>query len=118
MSSVYHRTMGEGKPVVLLHGFCESNQIWGVFANLLAQRCHLIIPDLPGFGKSELLRGSFSLDDVGRTLWQWLDSISVKNPVIVGHSLGGYVTLAMTDQRPDDIAGFSLFHSTAKADTA
>lgn len=117
MSSIYYRTMGEGKPVVLLHGFCESNQIWGVFANLLAQRCHLIIPDLPGFGKSELLPGSFSLDDVGRTLWQWLDSISVKDPVIVGHSLGGYVTLAMTDQRPDDIAGFSLFHSTAKADT-
>ena len=117
MSSVYHRTMGEGKPVVLLHGFCESNQIWGVFANLLSQKCHLIIPDLPGFGKSELLPGAFSLDDVADTLWTWLDGLSIKDPVIVGHSLGGYVTLAMTNQRTESVAGFSLFHSTAKPDT-
>jgi pimeloyl-ACP methyl ester carboxylesterase len=117
MTSVYYRTMGDGAPVVLLHGFCESNQIWGVFANLLAQRCRLIIPDLPGFGKSELPPSPLSVDSVGEILWQWLDSIPVKNPVIVGHSLGGYVTLAMTNQRPDAVAGFSLFHSTAKADT-
>jgi pimeloyl-ACP methyl ester carboxylesterase len=117
MSSVYHRTMGEGKPVVLLHGFCESNQIWGVFANLLAQKCKLLIPDLPGFGKSELPPTPFSIDDIGEILWQWLDGLSIKNPVIVGHSLGGYVTLAMVNQRPDAVAGFSLFHSTAKPDT-
>jgi pimeloyl-ACP methyl ester carboxylesterase len=118
MSSVYYRTMGKGKPVVLLHGFCESNQIWGVFANLLAQKCQLIIPDLPGFGKSELPSTPLSIESVGEILWEWLDSLSIKDPVLVGHSLGGYVTLAMTSQRPDSVAGFSLFHSTAKADTA
>jgi len=117
MSSIYYRTMGQGKPVVLLHGFCESNQIWGVFANLLAQKCQLIIPDLPGFGKSELPPTPFSIADIGEIIWRWLDSISIKNPVIVGHSLGGYIALAMTDQRASAVAGFSLFHSTAKADT-
>lgn len=117
MTSVAYRTMGNGKPVVLLHGFCESNQIWGVFANLLAQRCRLLIPDLPGFGASQLLKTPISIDAVGETMWQWIDSIGVKDPVLVGHSLGGYVALAMTHQRPEDVAGFSLFHSTAKADT-
>lgn len=117
MSSVSYRTMGKGKPVVLLHGFCESNQIWGVFANLLAQKCQLFVPDLPGFGASELPTTPFSIDNVGEIMWQWLDSINVKNPVIIGHSLGGYVTLAMTYQRAAEVAGFSLFHSTAKADT-
>jgi pimeloyl-ACP methyl ester carboxylesterase len=109
--------MGSGKPVVLLHGFCESNQIWGVFANLLSQRCHLLIPDLPGFGKSALPPTPFSIDNIAELIWQWLDEINIKNPVIVGHSLGGYVTLAMTHQRSDEVAGFSLFHSTAKPDT-
>jgi len=118
MSSVSFRTMGTGKPVVLLHGFCETNQIWGVFANLLAQRCQLFIPDLPGFGASGLPTTPFSIDKIAEIMWQWLDSIDVKTPVIVGHSLGGYVTLGMTHQRPDDVAGFSLFHSTAKADTS
>jgi len=117
MSSVHFRTMGSGNPVVLLHGFCESNQIWGVFANLLAQHCQLIVPDLPGFGKSQLPSPSFSIDSIGEAMWQWLDGMGVKNPVIVGHSLGGYVALAMTHQRDKDVAGFSLFHSTAKADT-
>ena len=117
MTSVAYRTMGVGKPVVLLHGFCESNKIWGVFANLLAQRCKLFIADLPGFGTSQLPTTPFSIDTVGEIMWQWLDSIEVKDPIIVGHSLGGYVTLAMVDQRPDNVAGFSLFHSTAKADT-
>ena len=117
MNSVYYRTMGSGPPVVLLHGFCETNQIWGVFANLLAQRCKLIIPDLPGFGASALPPSSFSLDSVGELMWEWLDSIDVQRPVLVGHSMGGYISLAMTHQRPDSVAGFSLFHSTAKADT-
>ncbi|MEI9919028.1 MAG: alpha/beta hydrolase [Bacteroidota bacterium] len=118
MSSIYHRTIGEGKPVVLLHGFCESNQIWGVFANLIAQKSQVIIPDLPGFGSSKLPSTQISIDSVADILWQWLDSISVKDPIIVGHSLGGYVSLAMTNQRPDSVSGFSLFHSTAKADSS
>jgi pimeloyl-ACP methyl ester carboxylesterase len=59
----------------------------------------------------------FSIEDIGQLLWQFLDNLSIKDPVIVGHSLGGYVTLAMTNQRPEAVSGFSLFHSTAKADT-
>jgi pimeloyl-ACP methyl ester carboxylesterase len=110
--------MGNGKPVVLLHGFCESNQIWGVFATLLSQRCQLIVPDLPGFGASKLPATPFTIDRAAEIMWQWLDSIGIKHPVLIGHSMGGYVTLAMTEQRPDSVAGFSLFHSTAKADTA
>lgn len=117
MTPVSYRTMGNGSPVVLLHGFCESNKIWGVFANLLSQRCKLFIPDLPGFGASQLPPTPVSIDQVGEIMWQWLDSIDVKMPVIVGHSLGGYVSLAMTHQRPEATAGFCLFHSTAKADT-
>lgn len=117
MSSIHYRTMGTGKPVVLLHGFCESHQIWGVFANLLSQRCQLIIPDLPGFGQSELPSTPISIDQVGEIMWQWLDSINIKDPILVGHSLGGYVSLAMTHQRQENVSGFSLFHSTAKADT-
>lgn len=120
MSQINYRTLGSPvagvTPVVLLHGFCESNEIWGVFANLVAQKFQVIIPDLPGFGKSELPK-DVSIDGVASIMWQWLDQMKIKNPVLIGHSLGGYVTLAMASQRPDDVAGFSLFHSTAKPDT-
>lgn len=117
MSSINFRMMGSGSPVVLLHGFCETNQIWGVFANLIAQRFRVIIPDLPGFGSSELLPVPFTLEQVGEQMWNWLDEQKVQNPILVGHSLGGYVTLAMTHQRPEAVGGFCLFHSTAKPDS-
>lgn len=117
MSSIHYRTLGTGQPVVLLHGFCESNQIWGVYANLLSQRCQLIIPDLPGFGNSELPPAPFTIDAIAERLWQWLDQLEIKRPVLIGHSLGGYVTLAMTHQRMGSVPGFALFHSTAKPDT-
>jgi pimeloyl-ACP methyl ester carboxylesterase len=109
--------MGTGQPVVLLHGFCETNQIWGVFANLLSQRCRLLIPDLPGFGESKLPTTPFTIDKIADLMWQWLTELGITNPVIVGHSLGGYVALAMANQRPQAVPGFSLFHSTAKADS-
>lgn len=117
MTSIHHRTLGNGRPVVLLHGFCETNQIWGVFANLLSQHCQLIIPDIPGFGHSELPPTPFSIDDIGERMWWWLDELKVKNPILIGHSMGGYITLAMTHQRPASVPGFALFHSTAKPDT-
>lgn len=117
MSSIHHRTLGSGRPVVLLHGFCETNQIWGVFANLLSQHCQLIIPDIPGFGNSELPPTPFTLEAIGERMWQWLDGLNVKDPVLIGHSMGGYITLAMTQQRQKSVPGFALFHSTAKPDT-
>jgi pimeloyl-ACP methyl ester carboxylesterase len=114
---IHHRVLGTGTPVLLLHGFCENNQIWGVFANMLSQRFQVIIPDLPGFGKSTLPATDFTIDDIGRQLWDWIDELKIKNPVIVGHSLGGYIALAMANQRMTEVPGFCLMHSTAKADT-
>ncbi len=114
---IYHRTLGSGPPVLLLHGFCESNQIWGVFANILAQRFEVIMPDLPGFGKSTLPATPFTIDSVATQMWEWLDELGVGNPVIVGHSLGGYIALSMVHQRMEEVPGFCLLHSTAKKDT-
>lgn len=117
MSSIFHRSLGKGTPVVLLHGFCESNEIWGPFADELSQSCQVFIPDLPGFGKSEPIPAPFTIDDVARRVWEWADHLGLKQPFVVGHSLGGYVTLAMAEQRPNDLGGICLFHSTARADT-
>jgi pimeloyl-ACP methyl ester carboxylesterase len=114
---IHYRTLGTGTPVILLHGFCESNEIWGVFANMLAQRCKVIIPDLPGFGKSTLPPTPFSIGDIATRMWQWIDELGIKNPIVVGHSLGGYVALSMAHQRITEIPGLCLMHSTAKPDT-
>lgn len=108
---------GEGIPVVLLHGFCERKEIWNHFIPALAKEAKVIAFDLPGFGKNKALDADISIDYVAELVEIFLKSIEVRQAIIVGHSLGGYVTLALADQFPQLFSGLCLFHSTAKADS-
>jgi pimeloyl-ACP methyl ester carboxylesterase len=49
-SKIFYRTIGNGKPVVLLHGFAEDGDVWKNQIEFLKECCYLIIPDLPGSG--------------------------------------------------------------------
>jgi pimeloyl-ACP methyl ester carboxylesterase len=117
MESIFFKDQGNGFPIVLLHGFCETHQIWDGVASELAKDFRVITPDLPGFGKSQLLLQSFSIDDIGELLAEWLISQAINNPVVIGHSLGGYVALAMAQKRTVSLSGLGLFHSTPLADS-
>lgn len=108
---------GSGFPVVLIHGFCETSEIWNDFAAALSKNYRVLTPDLPGFGGSPLPSGDFSIDDIGEMVFQWLQEQGITKTVIIGHSLGGYVTLALTKKHPEIVRGFGLFHSTAFADS-
>jgi pimeloyl-ACP methyl ester carboxylesterase len=76
-----------------------------------------LIPDLPGFGNSPMLKKPFTISAVATALIEWLESLKIENAVLIGHSLGGYVALAMAKQRPTLFNGIGLFHSTAEADS-
>jgi pimeloyl-ACP methyl ester carboxylesterase len=114
---IYCDDRGAGaRPLVLLHGFCETREIWNGLAHQLAPKYRVLTPDLPGFGSSDALPDGFDLDAVAAALWQWIDNMQLKLPVVVGHSLGGYVALAMAEQKNKALGGLGLFHSTAAAD--
>jgi pimeloyl-ACP methyl ester carboxylesterase len=108
---------GKGIPMVLLHGFPFNHTIWDSFVNELSKSFRVITPDLPGFGKSEALPGNFTINDVAGALLPWLEKIQVNKPIIVGHSLGGYVALALVKLKPGICSGLVLFHSTAYPDS-
>jgi pimeloyl-ACP methyl ester carboxylesterase len=117
MEPIFFKDQGKGFPIILLHGFCEDHQIWDGFAEELAKDFRVITPDLPGFGQSQLPPQPFTMDDVGDQLSDWLSKLKINKPVIIGHSLGGYVALAMAQKHPDSLSGLGLFHSTAFADS-
>ena len=117
MSEINYSEHGSGKPVVLLHGFCESGAMWDDLVNQLSRQYRLLVPDLPGFGQSPLPEGDFSIDDIGQMVMQWLEELNIAKSAIIGHSLGGYVALAMAKQKPSGLKGLGLFHSTAFEDT-
>jgi pimeloyl-ACP methyl ester carboxylesterase len=116
-AGVFYTDQGTGFPVLLIHGFCETHQIWDSFSDKLSQDFRVLCLDLPGFGKSKLLDEPFSIADVGEKVIECLRALKIDSCISIGHSLGGYVTLAMVHQDPDLFKSFGLFHSTAYPDT-
>lgn len=116
-SGVFYTDQGKGFPILLIHGFCETHEIWSAFSKELSKDFRVLTIDLPGFGNSKLLNSSFSIADVASNVLEWLGELQIKSCVAIGHSLGGYVTLAIAEQEPEVLKAFGLFHSTAYADT-
>jgi pimeloyl-ACP methyl ester carboxylesterase len=116
--NIFSKIRGKGRPLIFLHGFPMHQGIWDTFSDHFIAANTVVTPDLPGFGKSEGMKGEFSLDDVATAVLSFIETHKVLQPVVVGHSLGGYVALAMVAKRPDLISGLVLFHSTALADSA
>ena len=114
----YHE--GNGDIIVLLHGFGEDKSIWKHQIDFLKNYFQLIVPDLPGTGKSRLLQSSnIQIEDYADWLYQFLKNVISPNSkiVLLGHSMGGYITLAYAKKYPENLSGFGLIHSTAFADS-
>jgi pimeloyl-ACP methyl ester carboxylesterase len=80
------------KTVMLVHGFAEDHSVWDEQVKHLEKNCKLIVPDLPGSGKTELTDGS--MEGMADHLKRILDDQSISSCIMIGHSMGGYVTLA------------------------
>ncbi|WP_420388160.1 alpha/beta fold hydrolase [Roseivirga sp.] len=117
MPAINFRVQGQGIPVILIHGFCENLTMWNNIAAPLSEHYQIYSIDLPGFGKSELPTNNISLELVAEILKDWAIAQGIDEAVWIGHSLGGYVGLALADLFPETIKGFGLIHSTAFADT-
>lgn len=119
MAHIHFNEKGDpnGHPVILIHGFPFNSSMWNEFSQELDPRLRIILMDLPGFGSSELLPGNFSIDDVAVALIKKIRESGITDCILVGHSLGGYVALAMVRTDPGIFSGLVLFHSTAFADS-
>lgn len=110
---------GLGITVVLIHGFAETGEVWKYQKPVLEQHCRLIIPDLPGSGSSGALTGEeISIDDYADCIEAILKQEGIEAAVMLGHSMGGYVTLSYAERYPHRLRKFGLIHSTAYADSA
>ncbi|NOY38007.1 MAG: alpha/beta hydrolase [Chlorobi bacterium] len=114
---LFYRIEGAGLPVVLLHGYLESNEIWQGFDQLLSGQYKLLIPDLPGHGRSDRIDEKQTMDMLADHIHNWLNESGTKKVLMAGHSLGGYVALAYAGRYPGELAGLCLFHSHPYADT-
>ncbi len=114
---INYTVQGDGPAVVLLHGFLEDLTIWQSFAEKLAAKFKVIAIDLPGFGKTSTFDKIHSMPYMANTVYSVLADEGVDKCIMVGHSMGGYVTLSFAMNYPDKLSGLVLFHSQAAADT-
>lgn len=108
---------GEGKPIVLIHGFAGGKLYWEKIIPDLASSYRVIALDLPGHGESGMGIEKYSIDDMAVTIKELLDHLELDKVTLFGHSLGGYITLAFAERFPQCLNGFSLVHSTANPDS-
>ena len=87
---------GVGTPVLLLHGWGSSSDVYRGIINTLKDRCRLIAPDFPGCGKSDIMDRPWTLEDYSDFVLEFLRALNIENPIMIGHSHGGRVTLYMT----------------------
>jgi pimeloyl-ACP methyl ester carboxylesterase len=116
-SQVFYRSEGEGFPVVLVHGFAEDGTIWQNQIQHLAENFAVIVPDLPGSGLSSLNPHLLTIDDYADCIHFITEEEKLSSCIMIGHSMGGYITLAFAEKYPDQLKAFGLFHSTAYADS-
>ena len=115
--NIFFTDKGKGKNIVFLHGFTESSRIWKNFSERLSKKYRVICIDLPGHGKSENIDGCHDMDLQAEVVHTLLKKLAVKKCLMVGHSMGGYVTLAFAGKYPEMLRGFCLFHSHCFADS-
>lgn len=108
---------GQGTPVVLLHGFPLTGAIWHEQQHRLSDRYRVITPDLRGHGRSPAPSGVYDMDLLARDVLALLDDLEIKQAIIFGHSMGGYVTLAAWKLAPERFLALGLIDSQAGADT-
>lgn len=101
---------------MLIHGFSESSDIWEQQLPSLREKFHVIIPDLPGAGKTPLTT-PLSIESMADFVHTILLAEEIEKVVIIGHSMGGYVALAIAEKYPQLVQGLGLFHSTAAPDS-
>lgn len=109
---------GSGLPVVFIHGFGEDLTLWNDLRVVLSQKYKVIALDLPGFGKSQPIEAPFSLNNIAKIVHDHITlSLKIKQFVVLGHSLGGYISLAIANNFPQSVLALGLINSTSYADT-
>jgi pimeloyl-ACP methyl ester carboxylesterase len=114
---IYYSDAGNGAVVVLLHGYLESSETWNGFSDKLALNFRVISIDLPGHGISDVYGDVHSMEFMATAVKELLEELGIKKACLVGHSLGGYVTLAFLELFPEYLSGYCLFHSQPFPDT-
>jgi len=113
-ADINYADSGEGQPLLLLHGWIGSGALWNLMAPWLSERFRVIVPDLPGHGDSGIPAGfSFDLDGFSRFVEEIRTSLELPSLTLVGHSMGGSISMYYASRYPGGAERLVLIDSPA-----
>lgn len=115
--SVQFEDTGKGAAVVLLHGFLENKNMWNDIKNVLSKTNRVITIDLLGHGDTPCLGYVHTMEEMAEAAYSVLKSLRLRKVSLIGHSMGGYVALALAENHPAMVKGICLMNSTAQEDS-
>lgn len=101
---INYKILGEGKPLLILHGWGSRSANWQRVGELLVEKgLKVIVPDLPGFGQSDRPKEVWSLDDYCDFVEEFARNLSLESFSLLGHSFGGSLALKLSLRIPEKI---------------
>jgi pimeloyl-ACP methyl ester carboxylesterase len=100
---INYAEMGDGPPVILIHGLSGCWQNWLENIPHLARRHRVVALDLPGFGESELPQDEISIPGYGRFVDAFLGQIGVERAALIGNSMGGFIAAEVAISHPSRV---------------
>lgn len=114
--TICYLEQGQGDPVILLHGYCGSSSYWEQVLNYLHDY-RVIVPDLRGHGRSDAPMGPYTIEQMADDVLLLMDELEIEKATLLGHSLGGYITLSFVQRYSSRLNAFGLIHSTGFPDS-
>ena len=108
---------GEGSTLIFLHGFLENAKMWTEYMDYFSDKHRIISIDLLGHGETGCLGYIHSMEDMADAVYALATHLKLRKVTIVGHSMGGYVSLAFAELYPDMVKSIILVNSTARPDS-
>ena len=102
---------GTGSPLVLLHGYPQSGEIWRFVAPELTKTHHVIIPDLRGMGLSDIASSGYDLPNVADDLHQLIAHLGLRQVAVAGHDWGGAAGAVWALRHRGDVGKFAFIDS-------
>ena len=97
MQDIFNEDVGNGIPLVLVHGFLGSSDMWGPQINFFKDTFRVIAPALPGFGNSNTINSCNSIECMAKAILNLLEKKRIKKFNLLGHSMGGMIVQEMAN---------------------
>lgn len=115
--NIDYRDEGAGVPVIFLHAFPLNQTMWNDQVEALREHCRTITLDLRGLGNSDSSEGASSVDQMAGDVRTLMTALDIDRAILVGLSMGGYVSLAFYQNYPEAVRALVLADTRAGADT-